>query len=256
MPGPDPLPRALLCAAPRRGAARAAGRSAVRPGHSSRDPLRSASRRGGGILGRGRPVPVGPLRLGRRALHGPRGGGLRRGRGPSRPGRPPGDRGGWPRGAVRLDRGGRPAPRPARVSRVPGPAVLGEARPGARGDALRARLSLEQLRPGGSGAGAARPDPRGHSRSLRRVHGGVAPALDPRGERGDAIALREASLDELLGGRAGDEARQSRGAAGSGSRVERLGGPGSGAPDAGAAGRPSGVGQSEATHRPDPASAR
>ena len=81
-----------------------------------------------GILGRGRPVPLGPLRVGRCALHGARGGGLCRGRGPSRPGRSPGDRGGGPRGAVRLDRGGGPGRSTGRVSRLPGPAILGEAR--------------------------------------------------------------------------------------------------------------------------------
>ena len=84
---------------------------------------------------------------------------------------------------------------------------------------------------------------RGHPRSLRRVHVGMAPALDPRRDRGHAIALREAPRDELLGRRPGDEARQSRGAAGSRSHVERLGGTGSSAPDAGTAGRPSGVGR-------------
>jgi hypothetical protein len=57
LPGPDPPPRAVLCAAPRRGTTRAAGRSAVRPGHSPRNSLRPASGRGGGTRGRGRPFP-------------------------------------------------------------------------------------------------------------------------------------------------------------------------------------------------------
>jgi mannose-1-phosphate guanylyltransferase len=59
LPGPDPPPRAVLCAAPRRGAARAAGRSAVRPGYRTGDSLRFASHRRGGTRGRGRPLPVG-----------------------------------------------------------------------------------------------------------------------------------------------------------------------------------------------------
>ena len=67
----------------------------------------------------------------------------------------------------------------------------------------RARMSLEHLCAGRQGAGAARPDPTGRSRSVGRVHDRVARAVDPGRDRGDAIALHAASVDELLGGRPG-----------------------------------------------------
>ena len=108
----------------------------------------------------------------------------------------------------------------------------------------RARMSLEHLCAGRQGAGAARPDPTGRSRSVGRVHDRVARAVDPGRDRGDAIALHAASVDELLGGRPGYQGRRARGAAGARSHVERLGRAGSGARNAATARHPARVGRS------------